>query len=304
MIKRVFLFLITNFAIIIILSIIIMLLDKLFWINISWFFWWDYLGLFIFAIIFGFWWSFISLFISKYLAKSAYNIKIINPKDYDQLDSKQKVVYDLIIELSEKYKIKTPEIGFYISPEPNAFATGATKNSSLVAVSSWLLQIMDKDAIEWVIWHEMAHILNWDMVTMTLLQWVMNTFVIFFARIAASIVEWFIGNKEENSSWSSWTYYIIVLIFEIILWILASLVVMSFSRHREFAADKWSWEFVWKNKMIKWLEILKNYQNITSWDNSKLATLKISTKSKKWFLNIFSSHPQIEDRIDALNRNK
>jgi heat shock protein HtpX len=193
-----------------------------------------------------------------------------------------------------------PEVGFYISQDPNAFATWPSKNSSLVAVSSGLLDFMEKDAIEWVVAHEMAHVLNWDMVTMTLLQWVLNTFVIFISRVLAWIVDNFLNWEKESGSGGSWSYYIISILFEIIFWILASLITMWFSRKREFKADAWSAGFVWKQKMINWLKALKSLQNFASWDDTKLATMKISTKGRTWFMALFSSHPTLDDRISAL----
>jgi len=291
--------LITNLAIIIVLSFAIFLVERFFGIDVTWYVWGWYTWLIIFAAIFGFGWAFISLFMSRWMAKRAYSIQLITIEDYDSLNSKQKIVFDLVRDISEKNNIKLPEIWFYESPEANAFATWASKNSSLVAVSSGLLDLMNKDEIEWVVAHEMAHILNWDMVTMTLLQWVLNTFVILISRILAWIVDSYL-NKWEKSEWPSWAYIWLSMLFEIIFWILASLIAMWFSRHREFRADAWSATYVWKNKMIAALEALKKMQNLTSEDNSKLATMKISTKWKGWIMAFFSTHPDLDDRIKAL----
>lgn len=299
MFKRVFLFLITNFAILIVLSFAIFMLEKFFGINISWYAGWNYTWLLIFAFIFGFGWAFISLFISKWMAKRAYWVQVVSISEYYNLDPKQKVVFDVVKDLAERNRIDMPEVWFYVSREPNAFATGASKNSSLVAVSSWLLDIMDKDAIEWVIGHEMAHILNWDMVTMTLMQWVLNTFVIFISRILAWIVDNFL-NGEEESQGHSWAYIWLSMLFEVIFGILASMITMWFSRHREFRADAGSAKYVWKQKMIAWLEALKRMQNFASDDDSKLATMKISTKWRSGLMALFSSHPALDDRINAL----
>lgn len=300
MFKRVFLFLATNFAIIIVLSIVIMIVEKVFWIDVTWYVWGDYLWLLVFALIFGFWWAFLSLFISKWMAKRAYNVEVVTIKDYDNLNSKQKIVFDVVQDLASRNNIKMPEVGFYVSKDPNAFATWPSKNSSLVAVSSGLLDFMEKDAIEWVVAHEMAHVLNWDMVTMTLLQWVLNTFVIFISRVLAWIVDNFLNWERESESANSWSYYLISILFETIFWILASLITMWFSRKREFKADAWSARFVWKQKMINWLKALKSIQNFASWDDSKLATMKISTKGRTWLMALFSSHPELDDRIKAL----
>ncbi len=294
MIKRVFLFLVTNLAIIVVLTIAVFVIERIFGVDITGYLGWNYIWLFIFALIFWFWGAFISLFMSKWMAKNAYWVQVVPVDKYYDLNDKQKLVFDVVKDLSERENITMPEVWFYQSAEPNAFATWASKNKSLVAVSSWLLDLMDKDAIEWVIGHEMAHVLNGDMVTMTLLQWVLNTFVIFFARVAAE----FIRSRNENLGWLA--YFGIVILLEIIFGILASLITMWFSRHREFRADEWSARYVGKNKMIAWLEALKNMKNMASDDQSKFATMKISTKGKSWLRALFSTHPDLDDRINAL----
>lgn len=294
MMKRIWLFLITNIAIIFVISIVIFLLENLLWISISWYST-SYVSIFIFALIVWFTWSFISLFMSKWSAKKAYWVQLVTSEDYFKLDEKQKIVFDVVKELSERENISMPEVGFYVSNDPNAFATWATKNSSLVAVSTGLLNTMNKDEIEWVIGHEMAHILNWDMVTMTLLQWVINTFVVFISRILANIF----NNVTDWKFWAIW-YFVVTLFLQIFIWILASLITMWFSRHREFRADLWSAKYLWKEKMIASLEALKRMQSMASWDESQLATMKISTKWKSWFRALFSTHPDLDDRINAL----
>jgi heat shock protein HtpX len=188
-----------------------------------------------------------------------------------------------------------PEVWFYVSKDPNAFATWSSKNNSLVAVSSWLLDMMEKDAIEWVIWHEMAHVLNWDMVTMALLQWVLNTFVVFIARIISNVI-----SNSLDEKLSTIAYFAINILLQILFWLLASIVLMKFSRYREFKADEWSARFVWKEKMIAWLEALKQTKNLLTEDKSSIAAMRISDKQKKWFKALFSSHPDLDDRINAL----
>lgn len=136
---------------------------------------WEYVGLAIFATIFGFGGAYINLLISKWMAKRVYSIQIISPHAHGKLW----LVYDTVIQLASSHDIKMPEVGYYTSDEPNAFATWPHKDSSLIAVSTWLLDNMTDEEIKWVIGHEFAHIINGDMVTMTLLQWVINTFVIF-----------------------------------------------------------------------------------------------------------------------------
>lgn len=298
MIQRIFLFLLTNIAVIVMFSIILFAVERFFGINIS-AYGWSYLSLLIFASIFGFLGAFVSLAMSRWNAKKAYKITPITPNQVHKLNKKELLVWNTVQELSERNHITMPEVGFYKAKEANAFATGATKNSSLVAVSSGLLDTMNEDAIEWVVAHEMAHILNGDMVTMTLLQGVMNTFVVFFARIAAGAIESAI-NKWEQRSWPSFIYYSVTIVLEIVFGILASMLTMWFSRHREYKADAGSAQMVGKTKMIAWLQALVNMQNQTSTKKWQFASMKISSRKPLWIRRLFSSHPPLEDRIRAV----
>lgn len=294
MFRMIWLWFAMNIAIMIIITISFYIIESVFWISLSTYAWW-YVSMLISAAVIGFTWSFLSLLISKWMAKRAYKVQLINESDESNLDSKERVVYNTVVSLARQNWIKTPEIGFYESPEANAFATGASKNSSLVAVSTWLLDNMDERAIEWVVAHEMAHILNWDMVTMTLLQWVLNTFVVFISNILTNIVQNFLDEKMWFIARLA-----TVIFFQIILWMLASLIAMWFSRYREFRADAWSAKFVWKEKMIAWLEALKKMQDMASEDKWAFAAMQISTKKKWWIMQLFSSHPPLDDRIKAL----
>ena len=300
MLKRIAVFLLTNIAVLATIMISLSIIQAVFGINVT-AYGWSMVSIFIFALVVWFAGSFISLALSKYMAKMAYWVKPVSKDQYDSLDEKQKLVFRTVEELAERNNIKTPEIWFYISPEPNAFATGASKNSSLVAVSSGLLDIMNEDEIEGVVAHEMAHVLNGDMVTMALVQGILNTFVIFFARIIANIVDSYMQGEEESTG-PSWVYFVVSIVLEILFGILASLVAMKFSRYREFRADYGSAQYVWKRKMIAALKALQTMQNrMISDDNSKLASMKISTKNKKsGLLRLFSSHPDLSDRIQAL----
>lgn len=293
-VKRIFLFLLTNIAVLVVLNIILMTVQSVFWINISayganvqW--------LLFFAFIVWFTGAFISLFMSKWTAKRAYNIHIFHPDDIWTLSQKEKLVYDVVREISNKNGIKMPEVWVYQGNDINAFATGATKNSSLVAVSSWLLQKMSDSEIEWVVAHEMAHVLNGDMVTMTLMQWVVNTFVIFLSRIIANIVQSALSKGEDNGPWA--IYFITSIVLEICFSILASMLVMWFSRHREYRADEWSARFVWKEKMIAALQALKRTYETVSTDATPMATYKISSREKWGIRALFSSHPSLDSRI-------
>lgn len=283
-----------NIAIIAIITVSFTILERVFGITLD-LYWFNYTSIFIYAAIIWFSWSFISLALSKWMAKSAYGITPIKASEVWGLSSKERLVWDTVEQLSQRNWINMPEVGIYISTDPNAFATWMSKNSSLVAVSSWLLDTMDKDAIEWVVAHEMAHILNWDMVTMTLLQWVLNTFVVFLARIVSNII----ASRLEEGLWPI-VYMLVNILLQIIFWILASLIAMKFSRYREFRADEGSAKYVWKEKMIAWLKALQRMQSIASWDESELAAMKISTKKRWWFMSLFSSHPDLEDRIKRL----
>jgi len=300
MFKRIAVFLLTNIAVLATIMISLSFIQAVFGINVT-AYGGSMVSIFIFALVVWFAGSFISLALSKYMAKMAYWVKLVSKSQYDSLDEKQKLVFRTVEELAERNNIKTPEIGFYISPEPNAFATGASKNSSLVAVSSGLLDMMNEDEIEGVVAHEMAHVLNGDMVTMALVQWILNTFVVFFSRIIANIVDSYMQGEEESSG-PSWVYFVVSIVLEILFGILASLVAMKFSRYREFRADYGSAQFVGKRKMIAALKALQTMQNrMVSDDNSKLASMKISTKNKKsGLLSLFSSHPDLSERIQAL----
>ena len=226
------------------------------------------------------------------MAKKAYKIQLFNLENLSTLSPKERLVYDTVSDLAERNHIKIPEVWIYTSKDPNAFATGPGKNNSLVAVSSGLLESMDNDAIEWVVAHEMAHILNGDMVTMTLLQWVINTFVIFISRVIGQIVA---SRVDEKAS--GMVYILVSIVLEIIFGILASMIVMKFSRYREFRADEWSARFVGKNKMIKALQALQKMQEKAPKDSGKFATMQISTRWKSGFKKLFSSHPDLSDRI-------
>lgn len=294
MLKRLFLFLIMNIAVIAVLTLVFTILERVFGITFD-LYWFNYTSIFIYSLVIWFSWAFISLFISKWMAKRAYKIKLINWEDLSNLDNKERIIYNIIEDLSTRNNIKIPEIWIYEDNDPNAFATWASKNSALIAVSTWLLDHMWKDEIEWIIWHEMAHILNWDMVTMTLLQWVLNTFVIFLSRILTNLI----SNFLDEEIWLI-VYFVINILLQILLWILASMVAMKFSRYREFKADEWSALFLWKDKIIAWLIALKKFQSIASKDEWNLATMKISTKKSSWFMQLLSSHPNLDKRIENL----
>lgn len=292
MLKRIWLIILMNAAILIIANLFLYILS-LFWVNVNYA---SYGWLFIFCLVASFVGSTISLFISKWLAKTTYWVRIVTQADYNSLSEKEKLVFDVVKDLSERNHIKMPEVGIYQSDEPNAFATWATKNSSLVAVSSGLLASMSKEAIEWVVWHEMAHVLNGDMVTMTILQWILDTFVMFFAKVIARIVSNFVDEQ-----YATWVRIWLDIVLQIVFWILASFIAMWFSRYREYKADAGSAYYVGKEKMIAWLQALKDMQNKMHEADPKYASMQISAPNSKWlFSRLLSSHPELDDRIKAL----
>ena len=294
MLRRGLLFLWMNIAVLIVLTLTLTILESVFGITLD-LYGFNYTSILIFSAIIWFSGSFISLALSKWMAKKAYRITLIQKDDVYSLSEKEKIVWQVVEELAERNHITMPEVGIYQDRDPNAFATGRSKNTSLVAVSSWLLDAMDRNAVEWVIGHEMAHIVNGDVVTMALLQWVLNTFVIFFARIVSNIF-----NSYTDGKFGMLWYYAINIALQILFWIWASLILMKFSRYREFRADEGSARFVWKEKMIAGLKALKNVQAGASLDSSKLAAMKISTRKKTWMRVLFSSHPDLDERIKRL----
>lgn len=254
----------------------------------------DYYSLFIFAAIIGFSGSFISLALSKWIAKQMMNVKVLDPSS--SLGSRERQLLNMVDSLAKKAGLqKTPEVGIYPSAEVNAFATGPSRNNSLVAVSSGLLDRMNIDAVEGVLAHEVAHIANGDMVTMTLLQGVVNTFVVFLSRIVAYVVSGLVREEARGI-----VHFVSILVFQILLSILASIAVMAYSRHREFAADSGGAELVGKPKMIKALRSLKDTVQLVDNRQEALATFKISGEKKMGLRQLLATHPDLDERIKRL----
>lgn len=296
-IKRIFFFLLTNIAVLALLSVV-MLVINIFFPGLL-----DANGgmntIIIYAVIFGFAGSFISLAISRWMAKRAYSIVLLDRNTAHQ-DAKLQVVWDTVERISVASNISMPEVGYYESAEPNAFATGATKNSSLVAVSTGLLNQMDKGEIEWVVGHEMAHILNWDMVTLTLLQGVMNTFVILFSHIAARAVSALLSRDGEENGLSYLAYHGVYMLFQVLFGALAMLVIMWFSRLREYRADLGGAQYTSKSKMISGLRKLQKMTKIVDTEpkDANMAAFMITEPD-----SFFSTHPSLDNRIQALEEN-
>ena len=294
MFKTIGLWFAMNAAVMVVIVSIFAILEHFFGIKLD-LYGQNYTSILIYSAVVWFWGSFFSLIISKWMAKRAYDITLITEQNEWSLDEKERIVYTTVLSLAKQHWIKTPEVGIYNSDEPNAFATGPSKNNSLVAVSTWLLSSMDKWAIEWVVAHEMAHVLNWDMVTMTLLQWVLNTFVVFFARVVANIIA-----SRLNEWLSGIAYFAVNIALQILFWILASILSNKFSRYREYKADAGSAKYVWKEKMIAWLQALKKMQEKMQPAEWTMASMQIATKKRWWFMALFSTHPDLDDRIKAL----
>lgn len=288
--KRIGYYLLTNILVLLTISIIFSLIGG-----------WNYIGpngidfaaLLIFSAVIGFTGSFISLGLSRWMAKRVMGVQVINPDG--PLAKYEQYVVEKVHRLSRAAGlVHMPEVGIYHSPEVNAFATGPSKKRSLIAVSTGLLEEMDDDAIEGVIAHEVAHVSNGDMVTMTLLQGVVNTFVIFLARIAAYVVSRFV-----NDNLAPLVHFIAIFVFQIAFSILGSLVVYAYSRHREFHADQGGADLAGKDKMRHGLAMLKQYTDRIRGEEQQTAfeTMKINGKRKT---SIFSTHPDLDERISRL----
>ncbi len=290
MLKRILLFLITNLAVILVLNIVLRLLgidritDAQGGLN--------YTSLLIFAAVVGFAGSLISLLISKWSAKRMVGAQIIqqpaNPTEQWLLETVEKQ--------ARKAGIGMPEVALYDSPEPNAFATGANRNNALVAVSTGLLNSMDKGAVEAVLAHEVSHIANGDMITLTLIQGVVNTFVIFISRVVGHTIDRVVF-KNENGYGPA--YWITTIAAELVLGILATIIVMWFSRQREFRADAGAARLENREKMISALQALQRHAGETHLPD-QMAAFGISGHIGHGIKALFMSHPPLEQRIAAL----
>ena len=291
--KRIMLFVLTNVLVITTISIIFSVFGIQGYIKEEGGI--DFAALLIFSAIIGFTGALISLAMSRWMAKKAMNVHVLDPNG--PLNATEQRIVEMVHRLSRNAGLThMPEVGIYPSPEVNAFATGPSKKRSLVALSEGLLQQMDEDAVEGVIAHEVAHIANGDMVTMALLQGVVNTFVIFLARIAAYIV----SNLVKNDGVRVIVHFACIIVFQIVFSILGSLVVMAFSRYREYHADAGAAAYAGKDKMIHALQSLKQTLNQVDNRQASLNTMKISNTPKA--MRLFSSHPDLDDRINRLSQ--
>ena len=288
--KRIFYFLVTNLAIVLVLSITMRLLGVEPFLNANGL---NLNSLLIFASVMGFGGAFISLAISKWSAKQMSGaVTIDNPKTPDEI-----WLIDTVKKQSQKVGIQMPEVAIFDSPVVNAFATGMSRDSSLVAVSSGLLNMMTKDEAEAVIGHEMSHIANGDMVTLTLIQGVVNTFVLFFSRVIGYTVDKVVFKTKEGTGPA---FFITMIISELLLGVLASIVVMWFSRQREYRADFGGGQLAGKQKMIAALQRLKVQYESSSALPKSIAAFGISGEQGMGLKELFSTHPSLDDRIARL----
>ena len=275
--KRIFLFLATNIAVLLVISIILQITGLGRSNSLG--------GILGSAAVIGFTGSIISLLMSKSVAKASVGAEVITePQNEVEAWLLQTVEHQ-----ARQWNLQMPEVAIYHSPEPNAFATGATKNSSLVAVSTGLMNSMTRDEVEAVLAHEMAHIGNGDMVTLTLIQGVVNTFVVFFAKIIASVAA---QNKDGETSQG--TYMLVYMVLQMVFGFLASIIVMWFSRQREYRADAGAAKLVGPTKMIAALQRLKGGASQLPQD---MTAMGIASDAKD---SLLSTHPSLDNRIARL----
>ena len=286
--KRIFLFLATNMAIVLVLSVTMRLLDVEPYLNEQGL---NLTALLIFAAVMGFGGSLISLAISKWMAKKSMGVRVI------ETPTNQTEIW--LVETVKKYAadagIGMPEVGIFDTPEANAFATGMNKNNALVAVSSGLLQQMSKGEAEAVIGHEIAHVANGDMVTLALIQGVVNTFVMFLSRVIGHLVDKIVFKTERGTGPA---FFVTMIIAELVLGVLASIIVMWFSRKREFRADRGGASLAGKQNMIGALERLASLHPAPL--PEKMAAFGIAGGGAAGIKRLFMTHPPLEERIAAL----
>jgi len=283
---RIILFLATNLAILVLLGIVMSLLG----IDSR-----SSSGLLVMAAVFGMGGSFISLAMSKWIAKKSTGAHVITSPS----NPTEQWLVDTVKRMAKDAEIGMPEVAIYNSPDMNAFATGMKKNNALVAVSTGLLQNMNKDEVEAVLAHEMTHVACGDMVTLSLIQGVVNTFVIFLSRMAANVINNFLSD-EDGEGLGFFGYMAVVVVLELTLGLFASIIVMWFSRKREFTADRGAAFLTNKDKMIGALRRLQAHHEPSHLPD-QVAAFGIRPKAGG-LAALFRSHPPLEDRIEALQK--
>ena len=282
--KRIFLFIATNLAVMVVIGIILSVLGISGNPN-------NLMGLLAFSAVVGFTGSIMSLMMSKWMAKKSTGAYVIE----QPRNETEAWLLNTVDNQARQLGLKRPEVAIYDAPEENAFATGPSKNNSLVAVSTGLLHGMTREEVEAVLAHEMSHVANGDMVTLTLIQGVVNTFVVFLSRIIANMVAG--NNSDEEGAESSGTFFLVSMVLQILFGFLASFIVMWFSRKREYRADAGAAKLVGAPKMIAALERLKG--NGTSTLPKEMNAMGIAGGEKD---SLLSTHPTLDNRIAALQQ--
>lgn len=291
---RILLFLGTNLAVLLVANITLRLLGVDSYMAVHGM---NFNALLIFAAVFGFAGSFVSLLMSKSIAKWTTGTVVI---EHPSTQAEQWLV-NTVAELSRDAGIRMPEVGIFPAAQSNAFATGWNKNDALVAVSSGILERFDRDSLRAVLGHEIGHVANGDMVTLALIQGVLNTFVIFFARIIGDIVDRAVFRSEEGRGLG---YFVVTMVAEVVLGILASLVVMWFSRQREFRADAAGARLAGTDAMIGALNRLKQESEMPDAMPESMQAFGISQGKRAGLAEFFASHPPLDVRIEALRTRK
>jgi heat shock protein HtpX len=251
----------------------------------------DLQALLVYSAVIGFSGSFISLLLSKFMAKRTMGVQVIEQPS----NQTERWLVQTVKLQAERANIGMPEVGIFQHPSPNAFATGWNKNSALVAVSTGLLEQMNQNEVEAVLAHEVSHVANGDMVTLTLVQGVVNTFVVFLSRVIGHVVDRVVFKVERGHGPAFW---IVSLVAQIILGIFASMIVMWFSRYREFRADEGGAKLAGRNNMIAALRRLKQNQDAPPMPDEMAAFAISAGKVQK----LFSSHPPLDERIESLQK--
>lgn len=289
--KRVLLFVATNIAVLLVLTIVCQLLGVDVYLASTG---QDFTGLLVFAALLGFGGSIISLLMSKWVAKRATGAQVIDPQNPG--GGVEAWLVETVRRQAEQAGIGMPEVAIYNAPEMNAFATGASRNNALVAVSTGLLQHMSRDEVEAVLGHEVAHVANGDMVTMALLQGVLNTFVIVLSRVIGRIIDQVVFKNERGPGIG---YWVTVMVLQVVLGILASMIAMWFSRQREFRADHGGATLAGRDKMINALRRLGGNEGVSTLPE-EVEAFGISGRMAHGARRLFMSHPPIAERIAAL----
>jgi heat shock protein HtpX len=287
--KRIFLFVVTNLAVLALLSLIIFIVEQAFGVRLAG---GGLGGILVFAAIFGFGGALISLALSKWTAKRMMGVRVITAPQSEV----ERWLVGTVKRLADQAQIGMPEVGIFDADEMNAFATGARRNAALVAVSSGLLRSMSRAQIEAVLGHEITHVANGDMVTLALLQGVLNTFVIFLARIIGGIVDRALFKNEREESGIG--FFLTTMVAQIVLGILASMIVSWYSRRREFRADRGGATLAGTGSMISALQVLKQSQGEPM--PPQMQAFGINTGGTGGFMRLFMSHPPLDERIAAL----